>query len=125
VRVTLAGVINAACNTCVNWNTEWALTFVSRQTGLCFWSLADGLPCGGTKIYLEIICPELRWPVPNVYWELGFYENGNFVGEFRRIFLGASKVDCSDVLMTTWVPSAHLPNPDQCDFRSATARIRQ
>lgn len=129
-KVTLAGVVDAACGDCGGWNTAWELPLLGTEDNYCSWELREGLPCEATRLLLEIFCPiDLidQAPVaqPNVYFELGVWEAGNFVGELRGLHLGVTRVDCSDVLLDDWHASAHLPNPDRCDFRNATARITQ
>ncbi len=142
-KATFAGVVNGVnCLKCNAWNTTWELSSSSAADDVCIWTAERDLGCDLIEIELAILCPAPSFggvpvPAPNVYYEFGVSENGEFVGEWRGLWLlqlqfppglipnGGNAVDCRDVTLNDWYVSAHLPNPDRCDFTNARVRIFQ
>jgi hypothetical protein len=120
--VYFSGIQNrtpAVCGDCSSWNRAEGFDLEQDASDPCQWDTASDLPCNGTWVVLAIT-PDFP-AAGDMTIEIGMFENGNFMGDYRTVLVGTDEVDCTSLFVGGWVQSANPP--DECDFDPGSALI--
>ncbi len=119
-----AGIMNRSgedenCVDCQQWNERRFVLQPSPDDG-CTWIATDDLPCNGTRLEFSLV---QDFPGEgDLTIEIGIFENGNFMGDFRTVLAGVDQVDCSAIGgLQFWAPSVN--DPDECDWSLGACSI--